>query len=57
MLNSSKAIQATDIPVKVIKSNLLKNSLLKKQKVIFLQNKNALISINLNENLNLKEDF
>ena len=52
MLNSSKAIQATDIPVKVIKSNLLKNSLLKKQKVIFLQNKNALISINLlvNEN-------
>ena len=40
MFDSSKAIQATDIPVKVIKDN-------KVITVIFLQNKYGLISMNL----------
>ena len=40
MFDSSKAIQATDIPVKVIKDNRVIT-------VIFLQNKYGLISMNL----------
>ena len=40
MFDSSKAMQATDIPVKVIKDN-------KVITVIFLQNKYGLISMNL----------
>ena len=40
MFDSSKAIQATDLPVKVIKDN-------KVITVIFLQNKYGLISMNL----------
>ena len=40
MFDSSKAIQATDIPVKVIKDN-------KVITVTFLQNKYGLISMNL----------